>query len=315
MTEAGICFQFENGTKEDVDSFISSLTDMKNIIEYIEITGHANLVSQNNETTQLRLFAFFPSIDKKHVTIDRGIFAPEEKDSLFLTLSSAMTLDMFGYVNENSLAFADSVPFTISGVIDLDIPGSNEGAIVGYDTFFSLATDCDCIVVQLKEKPDQQTYSRIISSSAQAHLPKYTLYSPFRYSKYSLSSYYKEQLLYTVMTVLCIINSMSLFSFLLSKWRREFRVVRIVGGRSRIVWQSVFLAILILSVVSVVPGTVLYEVWSYLMPGSGTHQGLGCVDIAVHAGIFSTALLLSGAVNTAIFVRKTNYAMTEEPEL
>lgn len=314
MTEAAIGFQFENVTETEITSFISSLADMENDVEYIEVTGLANITSEKSETTPFRLFCFFPNIDKKYVSTERGNFAPEEKGNFFLTLFAANELETYGFIKDNSLTFFDSVQHAISGVVILNIPGSNEGAIVGYDTFFSLATDCDCIVVQLREKPDKRTYQKILNC-ARINLPDYALNVPYSYSDDSLFSYYKEQGLYLAMIVLCEINSMSLFSFLLSKWRREFRVVRIVGGRSRIVWQSVFLAILILSVVSVVPGTVLYEVWSYLMPGSGTHQGLGCVDIAVHAGIFSTALLLSGAVNTAIFVRKTNYAMTEEPEL
>lgn len=314
MTKAAIGFQFENATETEITSFISSLRDIKSDIEYIEVTGLANITSQKSETTPFRLFSFFPSIDNKHVSVERGNFAPEEKDALFLTLFAASELETYGFIKDNSLLFSDSVPRDISGVVILIIPGSNEGAIVDFDSFFMLASNCDCVMVQLKEQPDQRTYQKIVNC-ARINLPDYTLNAPYSYSDYSLSSYYKELALYTAMIVLCVINAMSLFSFLLSKWRREFRVARIVGGRSRIVWQSVFITILIMCVVSVVPGTVLYKIWSFLMPGSGTHQSLGGVDIAIQAGIFSTSLLLSGAVYTAMFVRKTNHAMTEEPEL
>lgn len=314
MTESSVGIYLGVANKKDVGLFLSSLASKKEEIAFVEITGFVKIVNPRNESADFRVATFFPGLEDSYYRIDKGTLPSITEKGIFLTCFAAADLEEFGFLHNNAVTFMDTGAFDVVGVGNLSIPGDYEGAVTEYEEFFSLSPVLESITIQLSEKPDQETYQSILNQASK-YLDGAQVKEPYQFSEDSISAFYKELALYLVLILVCAINVMSLFGYLLSIWKRDFRIVRILGGRASLIWKSVLLLWLGIAALSAIIGFVIFQGWHVFLPDLPIFLNLGWSDYAVNIAFYSLFLLAACMIHTAIFVWRSNYTMTEDSSL
>jgi|GEM_PF-2542936 len=260
--------------KEQVDDFISELQPYRGIIDEIIISSQifiaqgdisngviAGDLDRRSESPPYQVISFFPEISFfRDISLSRGEFRFESGNrSLFLSDHAFQVLTVMG---NTELDISNASGYTVlinqskwdcvgvgflSGLPDgLD---ATNFIVVDYSNYQHISQTCDKICIFFSSRPSEAEIDKI-NQIADSRLPISKSFA-LTLQETDNSAFFSQTGTVAAIVFVLIINVLSLFDYLLSLRRGEFRVYLQTGATLNSIWLLSLLELAIIVVLSV----------------------------------------------------------------
>lgn len=305
-----------------VRSFLVRLSQYKEDILDVSLTGAAKIEDENGREGEIRVTAYYPE-NLSGFTVMKGTDSLDKNASQVLIENNSgpdrlMATGLFSSDSARSMSETLS-RIRIAGAGDFDVVGfvvSNNVSCPGniicdYDKYYSLAEYTDTVVIQCnRELTGQEEMNMIKDISSLVEITD--MENPYMADQLAVRNLRTTLFLFFGVIFFCMLGSMQLLVYYVDLRDQEFRIYRLLGIPRTFLSGHILATILAILVPGMLSGACLFIVAGVLLPSFDLFRSMSIGGVcSVTACFFFLSLLTITAVRAIQSVRSRKNTVME----